>query len=87
VTFVYPVHPNPNVRARSRAAGSRDNVCLVDPLGYVDLVAVMKRSILVLGPTRVVSGEAPSFGVPWLVLRDVTERPRVSRRAWRVCDG
>jgi len=76
VTFVYPVHPNPNVRGPAHELlGSRDNVCLVDPLGYVDLVAVMKRSILVLTDSGGIQEEAPSFGVPVLVLRDVTERP------------
>lgn len=76
VTFVYPVHPNPNVRGPAyELLGSRDNVCLVEPLTYVDLIAVMKRSVLVLTDSGGIQEEAPSFGVPVLVLRDVTERP------------
>lgn len=76
VTFVYPVHPNPNVRGPAyELLGSRDNVCLVEPLSYVDLIAVMKRSVLVLTDSGGIQEEAPSFGVPVLVLRDVTERP------------
>ncbi len=76
VTFVYPVHPNPNVRGPAyELLGSRANVCLAEPLNYVDLVAVMKRSVLVLTDSGGIQEEAPSFGVPVLVLRDVTERP------------
>ncbi len=76
VTFVYPVHPNPNVRGPAyELLGSRDNVCLVEPLTYGDLIAVMKRSVLVLTDSGGIQEEAPSFGVPVLVLRDVTERP------------
>lgn len=76
VAFVYPVHPNPNVRGPAyELLGSRANVYLVEPLGYTDLVATMKRSQLVLTDSGGIQEEAPSFGVPVLVLRDVTERP------------
>ena len=76
VSFVYPVHPNPNVRGPAHELlGSRGNVSLVDPVPYIDLVALMKRSVLVLTDSGGIQEEAPSFGVPVLVLRDVTERP------------
>jgi len=70
------VHPNPNVRGPAHELlGQRENVALVDPVGYADLVAMMKRSILVMTDSGGIQEEAPSFGVPVLVLRDVTERP------------
>lgn len=76
MSFVYPVHPNPNVRQPAHALlGGRDNVSLVDPVTYTDLVALMKRSTLVMTDSGGIQEEAPSFGVPVLVLRDVTERP------------
>jgi UDP-N-acetylglucosamine 2-epimerase len=76
VSFVYPVHPNPNVRQPAHELlGGRENVSLVDPVDYTDLVALMKRSTLVLTDSGGIQEEAPSFGVPVLVLRDVTERP------------
>jgi UDP-N-acetylglucosamine 2-epimerase (non-hydrolysing) len=76
ISFVYPVHPNPNVRQPAHELlGGRENVSLVDPVGYTDLVALMKRSVLVMTDSGGIQEEAPSFGVPVLVLRDVTERP------------
>lgn len=74
--FVYPVHPNPNVSrpARHLLAGVA-NVRLLEPLCYSDLVAVLSRARLVLTDSGGIQEEAPTFGVPVLVLREVTERP------------
>jgi len=76
VVLVYPVHRNPNVRqvVNSELAGL-DNVLLLDPLDYLPLVHLMKRSYLVLTDSGGLQEEAPSLGKPVLVLRKVTERP------------
>ena len=42
---------------------------------YLDLVRVMKAATLVLTDSGGIQEEAPTFGVPVLVLREVTERP------------
>lgn len=76
VLIVYPVHPNPNViePVRSSLAGI-ENIALVDPLDYQTLANLMKRSYLILTDSGGIQEEAPSLGVPVLVLRQVTERP------------
>jgi UDP-N-acetylglucosamine 2-epimerase (non-hydrolysing) len=75
-TFVYPVHPNPNVQRPARhLLSDSPNVRLLEPLCYSDLVAVLSRAWLALTDSGGIQEEAPSFGVPVLVLRDVTERP------------
>ena len=76
VEVVYPVHLNPNVRAivHRILEGSR-RVHLLEPLGYVPFVWLMKRSYLVLTDSGGVQEEAPSLGRPTLVMRKVTERP------------
>jgi UDP-N-acetylglucosamine 2-epimerase (non-hydrolysing) len=76
--FVYPMHPNPGVRAAVRAVlGARPaaNVHLVEPLEYPQFVALMAASALILTDSGGVQEEAPSLGTPVLVLRDATERP------------
>ena len=74
--FVYPVHPNPNVQRPARhLLSDTPNVRLLQPLCYSDLVAVLSRARLVLTDSGGIQEEAPSFGVPVLVLREVTERP------------
>ena len=76
VDVLFPVHPNPNVREAAYAAlGDHPSVHLVEPLDYFDLVQVLQRSALVLTDSGGIQEEAPTFGVPVLVLRDVTERP------------
>jgi UDP-N-acetylglucosamine 2-epimerase (non-hydrolysing) len=76
VTFVYPVHLNPNVQAPVRKLlGEVRNVILLEPLDYLSFVNLLRRSTLVLTDSGGVQEEAPSFGVPLLVARDATERP------------
>ena len=74
--FLYPVHPNPAVRAAAdEVLTGHPGIVLTDPLSYTDLVTALRRSTLVLTDSGGIQEEAPSFGVPVLVLRDVTERP------------
>lgn len=74
--FLYPVHPNPEVRAAAdEVLSGHARIVLTEPLDYLDLVAALQRSALVLTDSGGIQEEAPSFGVPVLVLREVTERP------------
>ncbi|MFM7100680.1 MAG: non-hydrolyzing UDP-N-acetylglucosamine 2-epimerase [Verrucomicrobiota bacterium] len=74
--FVYPVHLNPNVRGPvGEILAGLPNVHLREPFAYPDLVQAMKRSALILTDSGGIQEEAPSFGVPVLVMRDTTERP------------
>ncbi len=73
---VYPVHPNPNVRVPAgELLSGHPRIHLIPPLGYLDLVTALRRSALVLTDSGGIQEEAPTFGVPVLVLREVTERP------------
>jgi len=75
IVLVYPVHRNPNVRAVvNKILAELDNVLLIDPLEYMPLVHLMKRSYLVLTDSGGLQEEAPSLGKPVLVLRQLTER-------------
>jgi UDP-N-acetylglucosamine 2-epimerase len=76
IHIVYPVHMNPNVRAPvNEILRGIPNVSLTEPLDYLSLVHVMKRSLLILTDSGGIQEEAPSFGVPVLVMRKTTERP------------
>lgn len=73
--FILPVHPNPNVGTSVRQALSGlPNVILVAPLSYPEMVLVMQNAILALSDSGGIQEEAPSFGLPVLVLRYETER-------------
>jgi UDP-N-acetylglucosamine 2-epimerase (non-hydrolysing) len=76
VQFVFPVHLNPNVRDQVHAIlGPVPNVSLLEPLDYLSLVHLMKRSSLVVTDSGGIQEEAPGLGVPVLVARETTERP------------
>ena len=74
--IVYPVHLNPNVQEPvHRLLGNIPHVTLLPPLDYLPLVHLMKKASLVLTDSGGIQEEAPAFGIPVLVLREVTERP------------
>jgi UDP-N-acetylglucosamine 2-epimerase (non-hydrolysing) len=76
VELVYPIHPNPNVKGPvHRLLDDVPHITLLPPLDYLPLVHLMKRSALILTDSGGIQEEAPAFGVPVLVLRQVTERP------------
>ncbi|MDA1886793.1 non-hydrolyzing UDP-N-acetylglucosamine 2-epimerase [Bacillus cereus group sp. BY105LC] len=76
VQVVYPVHMNPVVRETANdILGDHGRIHLIEPLDVIDFHNVAARSYLMLTDSGGVQEEAPSLGVPVLVLRDTTERP------------
>jgi UDP-N-acetylglucosamine 2-epimerase (non-hydrolysing) len=76
VQFLYPVHPNPNVKETAlKVLSGLPNFILCDPLDYAPFVAAMKRSHFIISDSGGVQEEAPALGKPVLVLRAETERP------------
>jgi len=76
VAIIYPLHPNPNVAGVMRPAlAGYDNIALINSLDYLDFVAMMAASDIVLTDSGGIQEEAPSLGKPVLVMRDTTERP------------
>ncbi len=76
LAIVYPVHLNPHVQKPVQAyLGNVPNIFLTAPFDYPDFVFAMKNSWLILTDSGGVQEEAPSLGIPVLVMRDTTERP------------
>lgn len=75
VRFVYPMHPNPNVRGvvEHRLAGF-DNVELMPAVDYVTSLWLVKHALVVVTDSGGLQEEAPSFGTPVVVTRARTER-------------
>ena len=75
IHVVLPSHPNPAVRAQVEAGlAGTPRVTITDPLPYPALARLLSEAYLVLTDSGGIQEEAPSFGVPALVLREVTER-------------
>ncbi|GGI17425.1 UDP-N-acetyl glucosamine 2-epimerase [Gottfriedia solisilvae] len=76
IQVVYPVHMNPVVREiANEILGEDQRIHLIEPLDVIDFHNFASRSHLILTDSGGVQEEAPSLGVPVLVLRDTTERP------------
>jgi len=73
---LFPVHLNPTVSKPVHAIlGGLNNVCLSPPLDYLQMQQALIDAWLVLTDSGGLQEEAPTFGVPVLVLRTETERP------------
>lgn len=73
--IAFPVHLNPAVRKPvMEILGREANVVLLEPVSYPEFLLLMSRARLVLTDSGGIQEEAPSFGVPVVVLRRYTER-------------
>lgn len=76
VAVIFPVHPNPNVRApMADVLGGIDNVAMIDPLDYPNFVRLLSLCHFVMTDSGGVQEEAPALAKPVLVMRETTERP------------
>lgn len=75
IPLVVPVHPRG--RARLAEAGLVDgpSVKVVEPLGYVDFLSLVRGAALVVTDSGGVQEETTMLGVPCLTVRPNTERP------------
>jgi len=76
VKIVIPVHLNPNVQEPiKRILGLTPNIVLINPLDYPNFVYALSNSKIVITDSGGIQEEAPSLGIPVLVVRETTERP------------
>ena len=76
VDIRFVLHPNPRVADQMRALlAPIANVRLIEPCTHFEMLQLMHDSDLVLSDSGGMQEEAPTLGIPLLVLRDVTERP------------
>lgn len=74
--LVFPMHLNPLVRnVVHKVLDDFDRKILLEPLEYLEFIAVMDGAHYIMTDSGGVQEEAPSLGKPTLVLRDTTERP------------
>lgn len=83
VRCVLPAHANPEVRSQvDRALSAHPRVLVTPPLAYPTLCRLLATAALVLSDSGGIQEEAPTFRVPVLVLRDVTERREAVAAGW-----
>ncbi|BBA52199.1 UDP-N-acetylglucosamine 2-epimerase [Fusobacterium varium] len=76
IYLVFPMHLNPLVRDTAhRVLDGFERKILIEPLEYLEFIAIMDGAHYIMTDSGGVQEEAPSLGKPTLVLRDTTERP------------
>ncbi len=76
-TFVWSLHPNPNVKDVVLKSSLTDiaNCLLIEPIDYIDLLKLIDLSKFIITDSGGIQEEAPSFKKPLIILRETTERP------------
>jgi UDP-N-acetylglucosamine 2-epimerase (non-hydrolysing) len=73
IPVVFPIHPR--TRSRLPAGFEGKGLKLVEPLGYLDFLALTAGARLVMTDSGGIQEETTALGVPCLTLRENTERP------------
>lgn len=75
VPLVVPIHPRGRTRLAEAGLVDGPSVKVVDPLGYVDFLSLVRGAALVVTDSGGVQEETTMLGVPCLTVRPNTERP------------
>lgn len=76
VKVIFPAHLNPKIRQlANKFFGDVERIRVISPLDVFDFHNFMARAYLILTDSGGIQEEAPSLGIPVLVMRDTTERP------------
>ncbi|MEV4017570.1 UDP-N-acetylglucosamine 2-epimerase (non-hydrolyzing) [Nonomuraea angiospora] len=75
IPIVVPVHPRGKARLAEAGLVDGESIKVVDPLGYVDFLSLVRGAALVITDSGGVQEETTVLGVPCLTLRPNTERP------------
>ncbi len=86
--FVWPVHPNPNIRNYVYdAMANLSNVILSDPISYAELISLLNISHLTLSDSGGIQEESCILGKNIIILRKETERPEVIELGFGILVG
>lgn len=72
---VFPVHPRTAGRIRELGAIGSERLRLIEPLGYLDFLSLMRDAAVVLTDSGGVQEETTFLHVPCVTIRPNTERP------------
>lgn len=75
VPILVPLHPRGRARLLDLGFADHPGIRVVDPLGYVEFMSLVRGSVAVLTDSGGVQEETTVLGVPCLTLRPSTERP------------
>jgi len=79
--IIYPIHPRSKKILKEvslwKKANSIKNLELIEPLGYLDFLALCRHSHTILTDSGGIQEEASIYNKPVIILRENTERPEI----------
>jgi UDP-N-acetylglucosamine 2-epimerase len=86
-TVVFPMHPRTKLALESSGITLASSVIVIEPVGYLDMLALQRHSRAVLTDSGGMQKEAYLLGVPCVTVRDETEWPETLVDEWNVLAG
>lgn len=83
IAVILPLHPRTRNILKSNNMTS-ENITFIDPIGYLDMIALERSSSLIVTDSGGVQKEAFFFGVPCVTLRDETEWTELIENNWNI---
>ena len=74
ITFIFPMHPNPNVQCHKSLLAAK-NLRVINPLGYPEMLRYLSQSRFIISDSGGLQEEAVYLGKKIMIVREVTERP------------
>jgi UDP-N-acetylglucosamine 2-epimerase (non-hydrolysing) len=75
IPLVLPLHPRGRTRLEAAGLGDVPDLTIVEPLGYVDFISLVRGATAVITDSGGIQEETTVLDVPCLTLRPNTERP------------
>jgi len=72
--IILPIHPNPNVQ-KHRQRLSAANVQIIHPVGYSDMLKLIRDSFFIITDSGGIQEEGTCFNKKVIIVREKTERP------------
>lgn len=82
--LVLPVHPRTRQALAAQQLEPPAGVCLIEPVGYLDMLALEQSARLILTDSGGIQKEAYCFAVPCITLRPETEWVETVEAGWNV---
>jgi UDP-N-acetylglucosamine 2-epimerase len=85
--IIFPIHPRTKNKVQEYGIKYPDNILVVDPLGYLDMLQLMQNAEAILTDSGGIQKEAYYLNIPCITLRDESEWTETITAGWNFIVG